>query len=128
MWRSNITSLKNRTPIKKFNKRRGGHAFPKNVDEAYRAWIRTLPCLLANRPLYLGSFTHVCWGAVQVCHVKTRGSGGADRNNVVPMCAGAHDQQGVLGIRDFEKHWRVDLKTIARQLTEIYEAEHFPCP
>lgn len=113
-------------PMKKFNAKRGGHAFPKNVDEDYREWIRALPCILSGKMIAHGQ--HICWGAVQVCHVKTRGAGGPDRKNCVPMCASAHDQQHVIGIREFEQRWGVSLKTIARQLTEIYEAEKFPCP
>lgn len=100
--------------------------FPKNVDEPYREWIRTLPCILSGKMIAHGQ--HICWGAVQCCHVKTRGSGGKDRNNCFPGCASAHDQQGLSGTVAFEQRWGVSLKKIARQLTEIYEAEKFPCP
>ena len=115
--------LRQHTPMKKINKRRGGHAFPRNVDTAYRDWIRGLACILAPRyPL------HRCVGAAQVCHVKSRGAGGPDRANIVPMCASAHNDQHSVGIRSFEKFWGISLRTIARQLTEVYEAEKFPCP
>ena len=114
------TRLKSRGPR---TKKSGGHAFPKNVDEAYREWIRALPCLLLGRTGH-----YRCHGPVQVCHVKSRGAGGPDRQNVVPMCAGAHGEQHCYGIRSFEQRYGLNLKATARQLTEVYEAERFPCP
>ncbi len=110
------------------SKRRKGHLFPKNVDEPYRDWIRSLPCLLAGKVGPYATGPHVCVSPVQVCHVKSRGAGGSDRQNCVPMCASAHDQQHGIGIREFEQRWGVSLTAIARQLTAVYEAEKFPCP
>lgn len=43
-------------------------------------------------------------------------------------CDAAHEEQHAIGIRSFQKRYGVDLKAIARQLTEVYEAEKFPCP
>jgi hypothetical protein len=65
---------------------------------------------------------------VDVAHVKTRGSGGADRNNVVPLCRWHHVAQHNMGIRSFEKWWRVNLKEIAHRLTAEYVKECEPCP
>ncbi len=112
--------------IKARNAERGGHAFPKNVDTLYREWIRALPCILSGKMCAHGQ--HLCWGTVQVCHVKNRGAGGPDRQNCVPMCASAHDQQHVIGIPAFNKLWELDLAFLARRYTEQYEAEVFPCP
>jgi hypothetical protein len=117
-------TLKRRTRVKRFNKKRQGHAFPKNVDESYRQWIRLLPCLLRGRTgCPVGD-----WGVIDAAHVKTRGSGGKDRANLVPLCHYHHMEQHDLGIPSFERKYEVSLRTSARQLTEVYEAENFPCP
>jgi hypothetical protein len=129
---------KNRKPLKRTRmksrgprtKKSGGALFPKGVDEPYREWIRALPCILAGRTAQVESWPmeHRCLEPIQSCHVKSRGAGGGDRNNLYPGCVVAHHQQHLVGIRSFEHCWDVSLKTIARQLTAVYEAEHFPCP
>lgn len=110
----------------KFNAKRGGHKFPQHVDHDLRAFIRGLPCLLREK--VVGVRHHECVGVVHVAHVKSRGAGGADRNNVVPLCWLAHQSQHLLGLAAFEQRWDVSLRAIARQLTAAYEAEKFPCP
>ena len=110
--------------MKSYNAKRKGHKFPKRRDPDYCAWIRVQPCELARRfclvtaPAY-GNY-HDCIGPVQVCHVKTRGAGGDDVGNVVPMCAGAHDEQHRIGIRAFQKRWGIDLAKIAAGLAPKY--------
>lgn len=92
----------------------GGALFPKLVDQAYREWVRRQPCLLSSLQ---------CWGVIQVCHVKSRGSGGADHGNVVPMCVLHHDVQGRAGIKGFERTYRVDLRMAAAHYYEQYISE-----
>jgi len=118
-----------KTRLKKFNKRRGGHAFPKNVDLAYRAWIRSLPCILAGRfrsGVVIASFgscteRHYCFGRVQGCHVKSRATGGVDVGNMYPGCARAHDEQGQRGIPAFQERWGVNLTNFAAGLGLKYQ-------
>ena len=124
---------KGRAPLKKVrlkarNAKRGGHMFPKNVDEGLRDWIRGLRCILDGWGVKVWTrpgtgTTHMCWGSSQVCHIKSRGTGGPDRNNVVPMCAYAHDEQHRIGIPAFEKRWGVNLKEVAHALTAQYDVE-----
>lgn len=114
--------LKQKTRMKQRNAKRKGHMFPKNVDEPYRAWIRSLPCFV-----WTGCVGRK-WGWTEAAHVKTRGSGGTDRNNLVPLCHAHHAEQHAVGIRQFEQRHGLSLRTVARQLTEVYEAEKFPCP
>jgi hypothetical protein len=102
--------LRSRAPIRAKNPTRG-HRFPKGVDEAYREWIRGRPCVLFGHPA-----GHQCLGAVECCHVKTRGAGGHDRGNCYPGCRGAHTLQHTLGIRSFEKLFGIDLAAIASEL------------
>src|SRR5947208_495541 len=106
---------------------RGKSRFPKRRDLAYTKWIRTLPCLLWARvtpPDYGRHWTdHSCWGALQVCHVRSRGAGGDDRGNVVPLCARAHAEQHRIGIRSFQARWGIDLKAEAERLYQQYVQE-----
>jgi len=99
--------------MKRINKKRGGHMFPKNVDEERREYIRGLPCVLSGRwyrPTARAiQRTHVCIGAVRACHLKSRGSGGKDAGNMWPGCDGAHEQQHHLGVPAFEAKWNINL-------------------
>ena len=134
------TSARARTPIARTrmktrstrSKKSGGHLFPKGVDEGLRAFVRGERCIL------YGSFTprdwhygdarpivwHKCTGGTEACHVKNRGAGGVDRNNLYPGCAWAHDEQHRIGIRSFEKRWDIDLKAEAVKLWREYQGLH----
>lgn len=88
--------LKRSGPIKK--KR------PKERDEPlYRAWIRTHPCIISLN----------CWGPIDCCHVTSRGAGGKDRGNTVPMCRGHHQEQHRIGVYTFEQRYDLDLTIMA---------------
>jgi len=107
-------------------KKSHGALFPKRRDYAYLAWAVGDPCLLRDRAIWrdnVETLVHVCLGPVQVCHVKSRGAGGADDSNVVAMCAAAHDEQHRLGIRSFQKRWDIDLKAEAASLWTRYKRE-----
>ena len=92
--------------------------FAARRNEAYCAWIRAMRCTVRNSLRAL-----CCEGEIQVCHVKTRGSGGDDEGNVIPMCAWHHARQHSLGIRSFESQYGVNLKGIATELFVTYERE-----
>jgi len=112
-----------RTRLKRINKKRGGHMFPKNVDELYRAWIRGRQCLIAGRaPLWV-SLHNRCEGRVQVAHVKSRGAGGADHQNVLPLCALHHHEQHAIGKMSFEARYGLNLRDEAALLWKRYQDE-----
>lgn len=124
------TRMKSRGPR---TKRTKGNLFPKGRDESLLAWVSQQPCVILGRRYesaagYLVGPPHECQSPVQVCHVKSRGAGGSDRNNTVSMCAHLHALQHTIGIRSFQTRWGVNLKEIAQRLTAAYEAEKFPCP
>jgi hypothetical protein len=102
-------------PLPKRNAKRGGHRFPKNVDEAYRGWIRGFTCAASG---FRG-----CDGSVQAAHVRTRGAGGPDRGNLVPLCAKHHGLQHEMGIKSFEKQYDLDLADMARELERQYDEQ-----
>ena len=101
-----------RTLLKKFNAKRGGNAFPKNVDEARREFIRAQPCAVTG--LFTGEWiTREAWMAqtlpkwwkcrVVPAHVKSRGSGGKDQGNMIPLDSRLHDWQGQIGWPAFQR-------------------------
>jgi hypothetical protein len=82
------------------------------TDEAYRGWIRGLPCRIVSP---------ACGGPTHPHHVKTRGAGGVDRQNLVPLCAWHHDLLHQIGRKTFAKRFGVDLAADAVAFDAIYE-------
>ena len=102
-----------------------GHRFPKMVDEAYRTWIRERLCAVAG-PNY-GPGQRYCdfwpWRPGMECaHLKTRGSGGEDGGNIVPLCPAHHEEQEGR-TAEFEARYGVDLSAIAADLWVRYREE-----
>src|ERR1051325_3883794 len=93
---------------------KGKSRFPKRRDAEYCAAIRMYAeefgCVL------LGAPGHACLGPLQLCHVQSRGAGGFDRDNIVPMCAYAHEQQHRWGLQSFEREWKVSLLAEAQRI------------
>jgi hypothetical protein len=101
-----------RTRVKPYNARRGGHAFPRNVDEARRDFIRAQPCAVTGRftgewikrERWMAQTLPVAWKCfVVVAHVKSRGSGGKDQGNMIPLDSRLHDWQGQIGWPTFQR-------------------------
>ena len=74
--------------------------FKHRRNPEYTDWIRSLPCLL-------------CGGTAEVAHVRSRGAGGDDIGNTVPLCHAHHRQQHQVGIKSFQLQWGVDLQAHA---------------
>ena len=74
-------------------------------DLPYRAWIRTQPCIICGRD-------------AEPCHVRSRGAGGTDLGNIVPMCRIHHTEQHKIGIKTFQAKWRVDMVALALQYAQ----------
>lgn len=92
-----------RHPIKK----RGGSRFPKRRDYDYQSWIRQKPCIICGTT------------PVDGAHVKTKGSGGDDVGNMVPLCRTHHmEQEG--RTREFEKRHQISLSLLARGFANKY--------
>lgn len=62
----------------------------------------------------------MCRGRVEFAHLKSEGTGGADRGNGVGLCSAAHrwdaDSLHVMGCVSFPAYWGVDLERQARWL------------
>ena len=88
--------------IKRFRHRR---------NPAYVAFVRTMPCL-------------VCWRMpAEAAHVRSRGAGGNDVGNVVPLCHEHHMEQHTIGIRSFEQRHHVELAVVASALEQVWTHE-----
>ena len=94
------------------NPNTGGHLFPSLVFEPLRAFTRGLPCILVR--------TGVCRGPVEAAHVRSRGAGGPDFDNLVSLCQWHHQEQHRMGVRSFEYRYQVRLRPLARKLTSAW--------
>lgn len=102
------TRLKAKTKLKA---RRVSKRFANRRHPAFAAWVRSGLCLIGEQ----------CFGTgVEACHVTSRGAGGDDLGNLVPMCRAHHREQHQIGIRSFERKYGVDLKAHAKHLAAIF--------
>jgi len=116
-----------RSPMKKGKSKRaqksGGHLFPANVDKAFRAWVREQPCVVTGYAT--GGWSAILGRAVRVvcAHLKSRGSGGKDAENIVPLDWQLHDELGQRGRSEFELRYRVSLPHAAAIIWARYQRE-----
>jgi hypothetical protein len=115
--------LPRRTRMAAVNKRRKGSLFPKRRDPGYCAWIRTLECCVPER----GRRNWIdggrdCAGRIECAHVRSRGAGGPDVANTVPLCTRHHREQHAIGIFTFQHRYGANLPAIASDLAERYPA------
>jgi len=103
-----------------------------SVDHAFRAWIRTLPCVVAvaNES---NVQPHTCLGRVQFCHVIHAGMGGcnapADVGNGWPACAAHHTEAHLKGLETFRaRHQLPPIATLAEHLGHQYRGLEFGAP
>lgn len=98
-----------------------------------RAWIRTLPCFVCTGvQQHFGGDER--WRQVhptEAAHVKSRGAGGADVGNTVPLCTAHHQNQHLKGMQSFCHTFGIDLKAEAEKLAAEYgritaDGEHQP--
>ena len=85
----------------------------RDVDKILRIFITEKPCLGCGRPLY--NDPH---------HLKTRGAGGGDRDNMVPLCRVCHTEAHMKGPKFMDG---IVLKRTGKHMKEwaiIYTAEY----
>lgn len=81
-------------------KNKGKSRFPKRRCPELLSWIRGLPCAIG------GDFIGTCAGRTEAAHLKSRGAGGDDRNNVLNLCTAHHREQHSIGWESFAtKYW-----------------------
>ena len=118
-----------RGPVKKGKRVK---RFAGKRDAEYAAWIRRQPCLVTG--CRTGEWPH--WNAphiivrdwltavtVEACHVRSRGAGGDDHGNLVPLASFLHREQHAIGIRSFSAKYGLDLQADAARLWARYTEE-----
>ena len=77
-----------------------------------KQFVELLPCLVKNEK---------CFGRIDAHHVKTRGAGGKDEGNLIPLCRAHHIYIHSVGILTFMKKFSVNLKEVAELIQKKYE-------
>jgi hypothetical protein len=91
-------------------------------SEKYLAYVRTLPCCVANGR---------CLGQIIPHHVKSRGAGGSD-TDTIPLCAAHHTGQGgtycieMQGKDTFARHFNIDLWQVRAETLAGYIKKNEP--
>lgn len=100
-----------------------GERFPKRREPEYVTWFgkQGYPCAVHDAQ---GRATvQLCWGQVERAHLKSRGAGGADTGNIVPLCTGHHQRLHRIGQRQFEYEIGKKLRPIAKRIESLFYAE-----
>jgi hypothetical protein len=110
-----------RTPIKKRNAKRKGSRFPHRRDPEYCAWIRLFSCPFdRSRMRFDPPESELGWILLHECaHVKSRGAGGDDRGNTIPLCRRHHREQHDKGMATFQRLYGFDLAASPRNLKRV---------
>lgn len=106
--------LTRRTPIRS----KGRPRFKNGRDPDYLERVRGLPCwgcgLLGRDQRY----------RTEAAHVKSRGAGGPDRRNTLPLCTACHRLQHTVGWNDWTARYGVTVEQVkaeAQRLADDYE-------
>jgi hypothetical protein len=78
----------------------------------YKKWLRTFGCITPRQS---------CSGPIDLHHVKSRGAGGKDKANLVPLCHAHHMEGHTRGWVTFQNRYEVDLQRIAVNIWSAYE-------
>lgn len=93
-------------------------------DDGFRDYVRSQVCVLWDRdPCTCGGYFDLITRryATRFCHVRTRRNNG-DVANGFPGCDKHHAEQHRVGIKTFQQRHGLDLKAIAAQLWEEWNA------
>ncbi len=91
-----------------------GQRKPYVRDDDYLEYVSRLSCLVCLKNGYKTE------DRSDPAHVKSRGAGGHDRGNTVPLCHGHHALQHSHGIGAFQAGYAIDLKAEAKRIEEAY--------
>jgi hypothetical protein len=95
-------------------------------DDAYQDWIRSLPCAVESPAMHdwlMGDIPtpYSCWGRIEAAHVISRGAGGQDAENLLPLCTRHHQEQHDTGVKSFAAKYGIWMSQMARALWDQYE-------
>src|SRR4029077_14969720 len=121
-------TLRQKKRMRKYNAKRKGRAFGADrIDEAYLAWIRTMPCAIC------AAMGHRQEHPTEAEHFVDKSHGGYDRGDTFPTC-GAHrmSRHEQWGPKTFERRMReyfhLNLRALCTRLARSYEGWTWPCP
>jgi hypothetical protein len=85
---------------------------------SFKDWIKTKKCILqilnANKD---------CYGLIDPHHIKSRGSGGKDDSNILPLCRRHHSEIEQIGKKTFSKKYNLDLDFYCKLYWNRYNQE-----
>ena len=81
----------------------------------YRAFILSRPCTIR------GCTIRGPMARITVAHVKTRGAGGQDKGNIIPLCLAHHQYQHTIGIKSFQEEYHIDLYARAERWADCFD-------
>jgi hypothetical protein len=89
----------------------------------HHAWIKRQPCELYDHPDHTCGF-YPDRPRIEGHHLKTRGSGGQDRDNEIPVCPVGHDELEAAGnVSSQCERFGRDFRSIACEYTARFDAE-----
>ena len=104
-------------------KGKGGSRFPKRRNKPYRDWIKGQNCAVATYAVRKSDCgTRPNRYRIEAAHVETKGSGGYDRGNLLPLCPKHHDEQEG-HIDEFQEQYGMNLPELAKEFDQQYDAE-----
>ena len=90
-----------RTPIKRQNRARKARPIDA-ASEDYKAYVRTLPCTVCRKP-----------APSEAHHVKSRGAGGVEVKNLLPLCLEHHNFWHTMGRKTFARIFNINPGPVA---------------
>lgn len=112
--------------------RRGGRITTRKVskrfaqrrDAEYAEWIRSLPCALTGK-LNSKLEPHQCEGPIEATHVRSRGAGGDDYGNLLPLDHRAHQDQHRAGFVTWANwFYGGGINEVYRIARDVYPAQY----
>ena len=107
-----VATLVRRTPVKRQRATPRRKAHPANRE--LRKWVADRACCIC---CVWSSPAATCAGTVDPHHVRTRGAGGGEVANLVPLCRAHHDELHQMGRKSFALKYGVNLVELAQEYT-----------
>lgn len=89
---------------------------PRGELPEFREWLRWQPCEVTG-------FLATERGQVHPAHVRSWGSSGMDAENIIPLRWDLHAEQHNLGLKSFERKYRINCRRAARRKWREWIAE-----
>ena len=117
-------ALKRGKPLKRTTrlKVRGKSRFPKRRLIGYPEWVAGFRCCVGYYGLDQDYICPSGFLGSEPAHIKSRGAGGTDAANIVPLCRHHHTEQHAMGIKSFQRKYSIDLRALANHFWQFYQS------